>query len=71
MSPEDFPRRFSTAFGAQDVAGLAALIVGQMVAMRVLLRDPKAKAPWYNATGITMYVSGMMIAAFALRTLGA
>lgn len=26
MSPEDFPRRFSTAFGAQDVAGLAALI---------------------------------------------
>ena len=50
---------------------VAALIVGQMVAMRVLLRDPKAKAPWYNATGITMYVSGMMIAAFALRTLGA
>jgi chlorophyll synthase len=37
--------------------------------MRVLLRDPKGKAPWYNGTGITLYVSGMMIAAFALRGL--
>lgn len=26
MNLEDFPRRFSTAFAAQDVAGLAALI---------------------------------------------
>ena len=31
---------------------------------------PKGKAPWYNATGIGMYVSGMMIAAFALRSIG-
>lgn len=50
---------------------VAALILGQIAAMRVLLRDPRAKAPWYNATGISMYVSGMMIAAFALRTLEA
>ena len=34
--------------------------------MRVLLRDPKGKAPWYNATGVTLYVAGMMVAAFAL-----
>ncbi|SDW08186.1 chlorophyll synthase ChlG [Roseicitreum antarcticum] len=46
-----------------------ALIL-QLYAMQVLLRDPKAKAPWYNGTGITLYVSGMMIAAFALRNLG-
>jgi chlorophyll synthase len=34
------------------------------------LQDPKTKAPWYNATGVAMYVSGMMITAFALRGLG-
>ena len=38
--------------------------------MRVLLSDPKGRAPWYNATGVTLYVSGMMIAAFAVRSLG-
>lgn len=42
----------------------------QVAAMRVLFRDPKAKAPWYNATGVALYVIGMMITAFAVRTLG-
>ena len=41
----------------------------QIWAMRTLLRDPKGKAPWYNATGIGLYVTGMMITAFALRGL--
>lgn len=48
---------------------IAALVLGQVMAMRVLLRDPKGRAPWYNAVGVTMYVTGMMIAAFALRAL--
>ena len=48
---------------------IAALLVGQLAAMRVLIRDPRAKAPWYNATGVLMYVTGMMISAFALRGL--
>ena len=51
-------------------AAITALILGQLWAMRVLLRDPKAKAPWYNGTGVMMYVSGMLITAFALRFLG-
>lgn len=46
-----------------------ALLGGQVLAMRVLFRDPKGKAPWYNGTGVVMYVTGMMIAAFALRGL--
>jgi chlorophyll synthase len=50
---------------------IAVLLMGQFWAMRVMLRDPKAKAPWYNGTGVTMYVAGMMIAAFALRGIGA
>jgi chlorophyll synthase len=49
---------------------VGALVVGQGFAMRVLLRDPKGRAPWYNATGVTMFVSGMMVTAFALRALG-
>ena len=57
-------------WGAFAHAGLIlALCVGQLAAMRVMLRDPKAKAPWYNGTGVLMYISGMMIAAFALRGL--
>lgn len=48
---------------------IAALLAAQAAAMRVLLRDPKGRAPWYNGTGVTLYVSGMMIAAFALRSL--
>lgn len=48
---------------------ILALLAGQIWAMTVLLSDPKARAPWYNGTGVAMYVTGMMIAAFALRTL--
>lgn len=52
-------------------AAIFALLIGQGLAMRILLRDPKARAPWYNGAGVTLYVSGMMIAAFAIRSLGA
>jgi hypothetical protein len=44
------------------------LLIAQLYAMQVLLRDPKGKAPWYNGTGVTLYVSGMMVTAFAVRT---
>jgi chlorophyll synthase len=49
---------------------ITALVTAQVAAMRVLMRDPKGKAPWYNGTGVVLYVSGMMISAFALRGLG-
>ena len=45
------------------------LLLLQFAAMRVLFRDPKGKAPWYNGTGVVLYVAGMMISAFALRGL--
>ena len=50
-------------------AAIAALLGVQVWAMRVLLSDPKGRAPWYNGTGVTLYVSGMMVAAFAVRAL--
>jgi chlorophyll synthase len=51
-------------------AAVGALLLAQFAAMRVMLRDPKAKAPWYNGTGVMLYVSGMMVSAFAIRSLG-
>lgn len=49
--------------------GVGFVIALQLLAMRILLRDPRGKAPWYNQTGILLYVSGMMISAFALRSI--
>lgn len=48
---------------------IVVVLLLQIWAMRVLLTDPKGRAPWYNGTGVTLYVGGMMIAAFAIRTL--
>jgi chlorophyll/bacteriochlorophyll a synthase len=48
---------------ALAVAGVLAV---QVVLMRKLLRRPRELAPWYNATGVSLYVSGMLISAFAL-----
>jgi chlorophyll/bacteriochlorophyll a synthase len=46
---------------------VAALLFGQFVLMRRLLENPRAQAPFYNATGTTLYVLGMLVSAFALR----
>ena len=48
---------------------VAALVVAQGACMARLLRDPERHAPWYNATGTGLYVSGMMVAALALRVI--
>jgi chlorophyll synthase len=45
---------------------VAALLVTQIILMRRLLKAPRERAPWYNATGITAYVAGMLVSAFAL-----
>ncbi|MEM6566098.1 MAG: chlorophyll synthase ChlG, partial [Pseudomonadota bacterium] len=52
---------------ATAVAGVLLL---QFWAMAIMFRDPKAKAPWYNGTGVMLYIGGMMITAFAIRGLG-
>ena len=49
---------------------VAAVLLVQFWAMTVMFKDPKAKAPWYNGTGVMLYISGMMVAAFALRGIG-
>lgn len=44
-------------------------VILQLYAMQFLLKDPKGKAPWYNGTGVMLYVLGMMVTAFAIRGL--
>jgi chlorophyll synthase len=46
---------------------VSASVIAQFALMARLLRDPRKFAPWYNATGTTLYVLGMLIAAFAVR----
>ena len=36
--------------------------------MARFLKDPRGRAAWYNATGTTLYVLGMLAAAFALSS---
>lgn len=47
------------------VIGVSLLV--QLACMRRLLRDPRGLAPWYNGTGVSLYVLGMMVGAAALR----
>jgi chlorophyll synthase len=48
---------------------VAVLLCVQGALMLRLLASPKQRAPWYNATGTSLYVIGMLVAAFALRTM--
>jgi chlorophyll synthase len=45
---------------------VAVLLAVQFALMARLLRDPRGKAPWYNATGTSLYVLGMLVSAFAM-----
>ena len=50
-------------------AAIAVLLAVQVACMARFLRDPVRYAIWYSAIGVGLYVTGMMIAAFALRAL--
>ncbi len=60
------------AWGFAWHAGVvAALLAAQIVLMARFLQDPRQKAPWYNATGTSLYVLGMLVTALALRAMHA
>jgi len=48
---------------------VAVLLAGQAACMVRLLVDPLRRAAWYNATGTTLYVLGMLASAIAVRGL--
>jgi chlorophyll synthase len=59
--------RLLLAWGAPLIAAIVGLsVLIQLGLMARLMRDPKALAPWYNATGVTLYVLGMLASAFAV-----
>jgi len=49
-------------------AAVGVLLLIQVVLMGRLLQKPRERAPWYNATGTSLYVIGMLVTAFALRS---
>ncbi|MCS6920704.1 MAG: chlorophyll synthase ChlG [Elioraea sp.] len=48
---------------------VAALLAAQVVLMARLLGNPVERTPWYNATGTSLYVLGMLASAFAVAPL--
>lgn len=51
---------------AISAIAVTLLLTMQLVFMRRLLTDPNKYAPWYNATGVSSYVFGMLAAALGL-----
>jgi chlorophyll synthase len=41
-------------------------LIVQCFLMARLLRNPREYAPWYNATGTSLYVLGMLVSGFAV-----
>jgi chlorophyll/bacteriochlorophyll a synthase len=57
-------------WGREIHAGvIATLVIAQAALMIRFLRNPVGRAIWYSALGVSIYVAGMMVSAFALRGL--
>ncbi len=57
-------------WGLPSFAVLVAISLGvQLLLMRRLLIKPRELAPWYQGTGVSLYVLGMMVSAIGLRYL--
>jgi chlorophyll synthase len=50
-------------------AGIGGLLLAQFVLMRRFIGAPVARATWYSGVGVPLFVLGMLVSAFALRTL--
>lgn len=49
-----------------SAGAVTILLLAQFALMPRLLSDPKRHTPWYSATGVTLYVLGMLAAALGL-----
>lgn len=50
-------------------AAIAVMIAAQLFLMRRLLTEPARLAPWYNATGVLLFVIGMLVSAFGVSSI--
>jgi chlorophyll synthase len=58
------------SWGATPYAiAVTALLIGQIVLMRWFVREPSKRALYYSGFGVPIFVSGMMVSAFALRSI--
>jgi chlorophyll synthase len=48
-------------------AAVLVLLAMQVAMMPRLLSDPRRWATWYSGLGVTLYVAGMLVSAFAIR----
>ena len=48
-------------------SAIVLLLAAQLILMQRFVASPRRLAPWYNGTGTTLYVAGMLVSAFALR----
>jgi chlorophyll synthase len=61
-----------SAWGAWwQAAVIAVLLAVQLLLMRRWMAQPRERAPWYQGTGVTLYVSGMLLSASAVPGLTA
>jgi chlorophyll synthase len=49
---------------------IGALMIGQILLLRDFLKNPIQKALFYSGFGVPLLVSGMMVSAFAVTSLG-
>jgi chlorophyll synthase len=52
-------------------AAVAVVVAVQVAMMARFLRDPIGRALWLSALGVSVYVTGMMVSAFAIRGMAA
>lgn len=50
-------------------ASVGGLLIAQLLLMGRFLQQPVERATWYSGLGVTLYVIGMLVSAFALRSL--
>jgi chlorophyll/bacteriochlorophyll a synthase len=53
-----------------NALGVTALLLVQLMMMRRFLAQPVQRALWYSGFGVPLFVLGMLVSAFALRSLG-
>ena len=49
---------------------IGALMFGQIILLNIFLKRPVEKALFYSGFGVPLLVTGMMVAAFAVKSLG-
>jgi chlorophyll synthase len=50
-------------------AAIGALVLAQLVLARRFIAAPVERAIWFSGLGVTLFVIGMLVSAFALRGL--